>query len=223
MLKLRHFLEFDKIPLKGTGVDGKDNISALQAARTTSQHTHTPLPPIMIGRERAVRVAAPQSAQVSLPIRVYLRYGTHHRMGPTGGRLDSDSDELDFPYAEAIMFHRDVFKTSRLIITRGRSADVGSVYSSTLCTFWQLSLSRALSLSLSLTHTHTHTQTHTHTHTHTLSLSLSLSLLRQFWACLYVAPAPLPPGGSHFVRSFDCRVSFFPATQLPHVVFVVVP
>jgi hypothetical protein len=88
----------------------------------------------MIGRERAVRVSAPHSAQASLPIRVYLRYGTHHRMGPTGGRLDSDSDELDFPYAEAIVFHRDVFKTSRLIITRGRSADVGSVYSSTLCT-----------------------------------------------------------------------------------------
>ena len=58
-------------------------------------------------------------ADISLPLRVYFRYGAEARVNSDGTILDGVDEQASELYAEGWIFHRDLYKSMRVLITRG--------------------------------------------------------------------------------------------------------
>lgn len=64
-----------------------------------------------------------------LPIKVFFRYGSD-RTNLKNEEIDSKEESEQILHAEGYLFHKDIRRTLRVVITAGRSADIGSIYSS---------------------------------------------------------------------------------------------
>lgn len=91
----------------------------------------------MAERRRApTSAAAARARAIPLPVKIYLRYGSHERTSIFSNThdktIDSASATIEHAYAEALVLHHDenASRGARVLITRGRPLDVGCVYSS---------------------------------------------------------------------------------------------
>ena len=78
---------------------------------------------------------------ITLPIKVYCRYGASSRKTVSNATIDTQSEEESILYAEGYVFHKaDRNKSLRCIITNGRTPDIGCIYASAASIIYRIIL-----------------------------------------------------------------------------------